>query len=390
MTIFTTKNTKLAGIICGLSILLNTAQAAELVQFSNGSIADANDVNANFNELATRIQNQATASTGAAGPAGPQGIPGPLSSLSCADGEAAIASAGSWVCGSGSSTSAEFSNKISVDINLLFDSSWQSWAGGGISATVTEPNSNNTADSFAVTGLNVDEVTLRGTLISNLNPTPITRNNFIVSGLNLGTWSDEISKANLGKITAPVGESSMQRGSYTTYAPYGYATLSTIVLTSLNTSGNNSAYTWWYAFINGQDVRRNMSVKLYEAGDAKAVDSNDLYATYNFIECVPVGWKSQGSSETLTLQCRWLDTQFGNNPPEIRYFNSAKYDINTIDRDAGLEIIVQQGSRRYQYNPSFPTSYTLPVLDKNSNAAVTKTMTFQASDLVMTGGTATD
>ena len=62
-------------------------QAAELVQFSNGNIADANQVNANFTELATRIQthsetagpagsNGVAGAAGATGPAGPAGADG--------------------------------------------------------------------------------------------------------------------------------------------------------------------------------------------------------------------------------------------------------------------------------------------------------------------------
>jgi hypothetical protein len=39
-----------------LMMLVGIAQAADLVVFSNGGVADANDVNANFNELETRIE----------------------------------------------------------------------------------------------------------------------------------------------------------------------------------------------------------------------------------------------------------------------------------------------------------------------------------------------
>lgn len=42
--------------IGGFSLLAASAQAGELVEFSNGEIADAEDVNANFQELAQRIQ----------------------------------------------------------------------------------------------------------------------------------------------------------------------------------------------------------------------------------------------------------------------------------------------------------------------------------------------
>lgn len=58
-----------------LSLTISTTYAAALVNFSNGAVADADDVNHNFNELATRIDNVST-TPGEIGPAGPQGAPG--------------------------------------------------------------------------------------------------------------------------------------------------------------------------------------------------------------------------------------------------------------------------------------------------------------------------
>jgi len=59
-----------------LGLALGTAHAAPLVNFSNGAVADADDVNANFNELATRIDT-ISLTPGATGPQGPAGIQGP-------------------------------------------------------------------------------------------------------------------------------------------------------------------------------------------------------------------------------------------------------------------------------------------------------------------------
>ncbi|VAW64145.1 hypothetical protein MNBD_GAMMA09-1300 [hydrothermal vent metagenome] len=50
-------------------------QAAPLKTFSNGSVADANDVNANFSELVARI-NSISSTVGAQGPQGPSGANG--------------------------------------------------------------------------------------------------------------------------------------------------------------------------------------------------------------------------------------------------------------------------------------------------------------------------
>jgi len=67
-----------------LSLTLGSVHAAPLVNFSNGTAADADDVNANFNELATRIEtisltpgaDGTDGATGPQGPAGPQGNQG--------------------------------------------------------------------------------------------------------------------------------------------------------------------------------------------------------------------------------------------------------------------------------------------------------------------------
>jgi len=63
-------NLKLVGLALGTAsfwLSINTALAAPLVNFSNGTVADANDVNANFNELATRIDEQGNSSYSWAG-----------------------------------------------------------------------------------------------------------------------------------------------------------------------------------------------------------------------------------------------------------------------------------------------------------------------------------
>lgn len=67
------KKLGVAVIAVCLSLVVGASQAAPLVTFINGAVADADDVNANFNELATRIEN---IPAGAQGPAGPQGLPG--------------------------------------------------------------------------------------------------------------------------------------------------------------------------------------------------------------------------------------------------------------------------------------------------------------------------
>jgi hypothetical protein len=61
-----------------LTMMVTAAQAAPLVEFSNGNVADADDVNANFNELETRIEtiSLTPGPAGATGPQGIQGVPG--------------------------------------------------------------------------------------------------------------------------------------------------------------------------------------------------------------------------------------------------------------------------------------------------------------------------
>lgn len=66
------KQLKILGSAGLLSFLSLTAQATDLVIFSNGKVADANQINHNFNELATRI----TTATTTPGPKGDKGDPG--------------------------------------------------------------------------------------------------------------------------------------------------------------------------------------------------------------------------------------------------------------------------------------------------------------------------
>ena len=68
-----------------MTMMVGIAQAAPLVVFNNGDVADANDVNANFNELETRIDTISltpgpqgpAGADGATGPQGPIGLTGP-------------------------------------------------------------------------------------------------------------------------------------------------------------------------------------------------------------------------------------------------------------------------------------------------------------------------
>ena len=69
------KNLRLVINAVCLTLLVSAAQAAPLITFSNGEVADADEVNANFTELETRINN-ISLTPGPQGPVGPQGIPG--------------------------------------------------------------------------------------------------------------------------------------------------------------------------------------------------------------------------------------------------------------------------------------------------------------------------
>jgi Collagen triple helix repeat (20 copies) len=70
------KKLEIAIAVSLLSLTAGSLQAAApLTVFSNGSVADANDVNSNFDELATRITN-ISLTPGPQGVAGPTGLPG--------------------------------------------------------------------------------------------------------------------------------------------------------------------------------------------------------------------------------------------------------------------------------------------------------------------------
>ena len=63
------------GAIC-FGMAMGISHAAPLITFSNGTVADADDVNANFTELETRINAIPAGADGATGPAGPAGADG--------------------------------------------------------------------------------------------------------------------------------------------------------------------------------------------------------------------------------------------------------------------------------------------------------------------------
>jgi hypothetical protein len=85
-------------IVC-FTLMVASVQAADLVQFNNGNIADADDVNANFNELETRIET-ITLTPGPVGPASTVAGPtGPAGAASIVAGPTGPAGAASTVAG---------------------------------------------------------------------------------------------------------------------------------------------------------------------------------------------------------------------------------------------------------------------------------------------------
>ena len=69
------KKLNLAVITGCLSLMMSTSHAAVPNNFSNGAVADADEVNQNFTHLDDRITN-ISLTPGPTGPAGPQGLPG--------------------------------------------------------------------------------------------------------------------------------------------------------------------------------------------------------------------------------------------------------------------------------------------------------------------------
>ena len=92
------KKLGIAVISVCLMMWVGIAQAAPLVVFSNGGVADANDVNANFNELGARIEtisltpgaDGANGTNGAAGAAGNDGAAGADSTVAGPKGDTGL------------------------------------------------------------------------------------------------------------------------------------------------------------------------------------------------------------------------------------------------------------------------------------------------------------
>ncbi len=397
MILTNTKNTILLSLACSVILSVNVSQAAELVQFSNGSVADADDVNHNFTELATRIQNQ-SASTGPMGPAGAQGIQGvqgiqgeagpagatgsrgltgaagPLSGLSCADGEVAVSSAGSWLCGDSGNGSASSAGAVTVHVGNTPDNSWQSWSGSGVSSeiSVSTPES-----SVGILSSNIDEVSLSGVFRyidpDNDSIQSVRPYNFVLNTVKLGNWVDDIRVAKLGAVDVPV-VLLPRSDEYKSYESGRTYALEPIVLKRNNRTQNNNAFLWWQerGSVSAAD---NIVFEIYI--DFRG--GQNIYATYNFRNCVPISWKVQGDEEQLSIQCTLLQIEFADNTyAVVDWVNSIMSGSGSAYRD----MIVNTSQREFAFSSSIPVRYVLPVLGIGvSSDAVTHEFSFQPNNI---------
>lgn len=377
MNLFNTKNLIMLALLASLSLATGMLHAAELVQFSNGSIADANDVNHNFNELAARIQNQ----TGATGP---QGEAGPLSGLNCKDGEVALASGGSWVCGSSGSTGAPVpvGERVRVTIGGIIDDNWQSWTGARANNNYTFVN-DGSSTNLTVTGINsnpaslIDEVNLRGVFnfVDAGGLREVTPANFSVSSSKLGNWTDAVVSAELGAVKI---SKSLVTGDLNSQYMQGSATLAPVIL-KRKANNDPDAYNWYQEVAQGITLTSmaELTFEIYE--DASRTNR---YVTYRFSRCIPSGWQRLGNEEQLSLICGNLVMDFANASPVTDW-------VNTIlafgERNPG--IIVDTATHRYDFGSSVATAYVLPVLGVDLSGAITQQFSFQSNVFRVTGQT---
>lgn len=374
-------------MLSGMALFLNLSNAAELVQFSNGKVADANEINANFNELATRIQNQA-ATVGVAGPKGDNGAAGPLSSLKCTDGEVAVSSGGDWVCSlSGNGASLPKGN-ISVQLGGVDQPTWKTWTGGG--GTTTAIVSGGSAAEL-------NEVTLYGSFPDGTGGS-VSQSNFRVISSALGEWTTGISKVEPGAVVLPT-QALSSSFSITQFSTVGYK-LEPIVLRSSyrsnSSSGlaNSAAYNWWRrGDCSGCD---DIKIELLDS-------SLNAVHLYEFYKCTPVGWGFDGVEEELTLQClslRNLDssTEILGWIDDISLIFETNIPRNLVDwasLNMPRDITVVAGSGKQKLNlnyiNSIPTRYAFPVLDMSrTSSAATVAFSFRSNDFNVTDASVTD
>ena len=372
MNLFNTKNLIMLGLSTSLSLATGMLHAAELVQFSNGSIADANDVNHNFNELAARIQNQ----TGATGP---QGEAGPLSSLNCKDGEVALANGGSWVCGSSGSTAAPVpvGERIRLTVGGVVDNNWQSWAGFNIRNTYTFVNNTDRGFSGIVTADAshfIEEVNVRGAFnfMDAGSLREVSPANFSVFSLKLSNWASGVIAANLGAVKIAKAVSGSSPSGIVQYVQVVAGVKLEPVVLKRKVDADLSVYNWYLDVASGTPNTDDLRVEVYE--DASRAN---VYVAYNFTGCVPSDWKIVGDEEEVSLTCSSVSIDFANSSPVTDWVSG----ILTTGNDIYKSIIVDTATRRYDLASSnTPTAYVLPVLGVDLSGAITQQFSFQPND----------
>ncbi len=431
-------NVKKVFMVSGMSLFLNVSNAAGLVQFSNGNIADANEINANFNELATRIQKQAvtvgtagakgdtgaqgvmgpagpqgkqgldgfTGATGSSGPQGVSGLPGaagPLSSLKCTDGEVAVANGGDWVCAlSGNGASLPKGN-ISVQIAGVDHPVWQSWSGGGGTNTPYGDSSNR------INSNDLNEVTLYGSLSDGVGNS-LLQSNFKVVNRQLGSWVTGVSTVDVGALVLPTQAFPTGFGGITQFSTAGYKLEPIVLRSSYKSSSssataqyNSAAYDWWKRqgqWCSSGDDACSVVIKLYGNNQNRVI-------VYAFSQCTPVGWMFDGTEEELTLQCDAItvttdngviDILSGSLADWINAFSNAYVAsgwmqnlVPNLPRD--ITIIAGTGKQKMNINyvNSILTRYDFPVLDASrTSSPVTAAFSFRPNDFNVSYGVVTD
>jgi len=374
-------NIKKVLIISSMTLFLNVSNAAELVQFSNGNVADANEINANFNELATRIQSQA-ATVGATGPKGDTGAAGPLAYLKCSDGEVAVASGGNWVCALSVNGASLPTGNISVQLDGVDQPSWQSWSGGRGGATYTAA-----ATVGGQSSTSLDEVTLYGSLSDGMG-NPLLQSNFRVVSNELGNWTSGISKFESGAIVLPTTDGQNSSLNYTTYATVGIRPEPFVLRSSYTNSSSAAgvAYSWWSTSVGGGAQRDDISIVLLDT------NLNDVIS-YDYISCVPIAWRFDGVEEELTIQCDKMTSPSG--------YGRIMEWVNTISVVTGLNVprdisVIEdlggkRGKKKYNYMNSIPTRYEPPVLDiSRTSSPATAAFTFRPNGFNVTDALVTD
>ena len=271
------------------------------------------------------------------------------------------------------------------------DSAWESLTGGALAVEIGDASTS--ADQFhsTIVGFSyITEATLAGPLIGDgegLNQAPyeVLRDGagkFSIELDDMPIFSANVESIEIEPLTIDIRD-------MTTGASFGYRVsgagdvhLGTIEISARRAShpsDYSAAYQWWLDASQGQDVKKDLSIKALNR-------EGTVGRQWNFFDCVPrvfhpFGALSPGSNvgtESLTIGCGRVEFVDNARTDMISWINET-----ILARDWKRTVVVKEvdkdGSdgRIYTYIDAFPTRYVFPSFSSSGTGNLYEEITFK-------------